>query len=233
MKKNLLLLAMLVCLVVNVQAQSDSKAPNWEDKKESNTEESEILNNLAMAQSLAVYGKRNNSVEALVLAAKILRQLPSCSKLEISKKSEGEGKATEKGSSAMIVLDEATLLAEAQRIAGKDKILNGLIASVEKTPKFRGAVGGPRIAYERVLAFDTDSYLIPFVGGRRAYVAVNGDGDTDLDLYVYDENGNLIDKDDDYLDRCVVEWYPKWTGVFIIKVKNRGSVYNNYSIMTN
>lgn len=233
MKKNLLLLAMLLCLGVSVQAQNDSKVPNLGDKKETNTEETELLNNLAMAQSLAVYGKKNNSVEALVLAAKMLRQIPGYDKLEVGKKSEGEGKASEKEASAMVALDEAALLAEARRIAGKDKTLNDLIASVEKTPKSRGAVGGSKVAYERVLAFDTDSYVIRFGGGSRAYVAVNGDGDTDLDLYIYDENGNLIAKDDDHLDRCVVEWYPKWTGPFVIKVKNRGNVYNNYSIVTN
>ncbi|WP_250631666.1 hypothetical protein [Rhodoflexus caldus] len=35
----------------------------------------------------------------------------------------------------MIVLEKAALLAEARKIADKDKALNELIASVEKTPK--------------------------------------------------------------------------------------------------
>lgn len=64
-------------------------------------------------------------------------------------------------------------------------------------------------------------------------VIVNGDGDTDLDLYVYDENGNLMGKDIDYSDYCVVSWTPRWTGPFTIKIKNRGSVYNRYKIYTN
>ena len=64
-------------------------------------------------------------------------------------------------------------------------------------------------------------------------VTVIGDGDTDLDLYVYDENGNLIDKDVDYSDDCVVSFVPKWTGVFTIKIMNRGNVYNNYIMRTN
>ena len=62
---------------------------------------------------------------------------------------------------------------------------------------------------------------------------MSGDGDTDLDLYVYDSNGNLIVKDNDYTDDCYVRWYRKWTGRFIVKIVNRGPVYNRYVIVTN
>ena len=66
-----------------------------------------------------------------------------------------------------------------------------------------------------------------------AEILVSGDGDTDLDLYVYDENGNLITSDTDYTDDCYVRFCPKWTGPFRIKIVNRGGVYNNYIILTN
>lgn len=55
--------------------------------------------------------------------------------------------------------------------------------------------------------------------------------ETDLDLYIYDENGNLIDSDIDNTDICVCTWTPRWTGRFKIKIVNRGSVYNNYRLM--
>jgi hypothetical protein len=90
------------------------------------------------------------------------------------------------------------------------------------------------VHYDSVRAGGTDSYRdLRFVGGEVARVAVVGDGDTDLDLYVYDENGNEIVRDDDYTDRCVVQFNPRWTGRFIIKIVNRGSVYNRYALMTN
>ena len=69
-------------------------------------------------------------------------------------------------------------------------------------------------------------YTQRFYGGERAYIYVNGDGDTDLDLYVCDENGNLVDSDTDSDDACLCTFIPKWTGRFTIKVKNLGSVYN-------
>ena len=80
------------------------------------------------------------------------------------------------------------------------------------------------------MSHSTDEYEVYFDGKQEACVIVVGDGDTDLDLYVYDENGNLIDSDTDELDTCVCTWTPKWGGYFTIKVKNLGSVYNEYTI---
>ena len=61
-------------------------------------------------------------------------------------------------------------------------------------------------------------------------VAILGDGDTDLDLYVYDENGNEIVSDTDGTDQCYVSWYPKWAGQFRIEIKNLGRVSNQYCL---
>ena len=38
-----------------------------------------------------------------------------------------------------------------------------------------------------------------------ARIVVLGDGDTDLDLHVYDENGNVMVSDTDYTNQCVLE----------------------------
>ena len=78
-----------------------------------------------------------------------------------------------------------------------------------------------------------NDFDVSFVQGYLAEVAVSGDGDTDLDLYIYDSNGNLIASDTDYSDDCYVNWVPAWTGRFVIRVVNRGGVYNNYVVLTN
>ena len=98
---------------------------------------------------------------------------------------------------------------------------------------FAGAKNGAGCQNDTVNANSYDSYVITFRGGEQAVVAVSGDGDTDLDLYVYDEYGNLIASDTDYTDDCVVSWFPRWTGKFLIRVRNRGNVYNRYTIATN
>lgn len=86
---------------------------------------------------------------------------------------------------------------------------------------------------ERVKANDYDVYKLVFYGGEDAEVFVSGDGDTDLDLFIYDNNGNLIDSDTDYTDDCYASWHPIWTGTFLIKIVNHGNVYNNYTMWTN
>lgn len=97
-----------------------------------------------------------------------------------------------------------------------------------------GAVGGPKENLnERVEARATDIYHVRFYGGELAEVLVTGDGDTDLDLFVYDEFGNLIASDTDLTDVCLAQWVPRWTGTFRIEVKNHGGVYNRYHIITN
>jgi hypothetical protein len=96
-----------------------------------------------------------------------------------------------------------------------------------------GALGGGKRTVEQVDAEMTDVYNVAFYAEQEAIVEVLGDGDTDLDLYIYDENGNLIDSDTDNTDHCVCSFTPKWTGKFVIKVKNLGTVYNEYVIRTN
>ena len=96
-----------------------------------------------------------------------------------------------------------------------------------------GSIGGPKITREIVLPESTDSYVIAFRADDLAAVVVSGDGGTDLDLYVYDGNGNLIAKDDDETDDCAVRWSPRWTGKFRIRVVNRGSLPNKYTIASN
>jgi hypothetical protein len=63
--------------------------------------------------------------------------------------------------------------------------------------------------------------------GHRADVAVVGDGDTDLDLYVYDPYGRLVAYDDDETDHCYVRFCPRMSGTYTIKVVNRSTCLSN------
>ena len=84
-----------------------------------------------------------------------------------------------------------------------------------------------------VKANTTDTYRLYFTKGVEAEILVIGDGDTDLDLYVYDENGNLIEYDIDFGDDCYVSWTPKWSGYFKVKIKNLGNISNRYLLVCN
>jgi hypothetical protein len=97
-----------------------------------------------------------------------------------------------------------------------------------------GSLGGAKVQLTTLPADHTDTWTVTFVGGVQAAVAIAGDGGTDLDLYVYDENDNFITKSDGPGDRESCSWTPRWTGKFKIKVVNRSRLFSNrYSIAWN
>jgi hypothetical protein len=108
-----------------------------------------------------------------------------------------------------------------------------LVCSLSALVAHAGGRSGSDSHVDIVLPYSTDTYHVTFRGGQTASVVLSGDGDTDLDLYVYDENGFLIARDDDLLDDCIVVWVPRRSGTFTIKVVNRGSMSNIYAIAHN
>jgi hypothetical protein len=82
----------------------------------------------------------------------------------------------------------------------------------------------------RLFGGRTHTYTAYVMGGVPAAITINGDGDTDLDLYVYNRFGNLVAVDEDDTDYCVVRWVPASSGMVTIRVVNRGSVYNDYIV---
>ncbi len=97
-------------------------------------------------------------------------------------------------------------------------------------PVLAGPLSGSQTVVHVVEPRTRDIMRVTLAAGEQTLVAVVGDGDTDLDLYVYDENGHLIGSDTDRTDRCLVTLRPKWTGVFRIEVCNLGYVQNRYAI---
>lgn len=111
-------------------------------------------------------------------------------------------------------------------------MLSAVFALVTAAPRTANAYtffGGVVSGNYRIRAFDSHTFnTISFRGGSLAEVYVSGDGDTDLDLYIYNHRGQLVAKDDDFTDECLARWVPCCTGVYRIVVVNRGRVYNDY-----
>ncbi|MBU0665682.1 MAG: hypothetical protein KJ990_14240 [Proteobacteria bacterium] len=187
---------------------------------------------LAMVVGLIDWARDNKSAEALATAAELLADLGAVDTAREKQVEAGEGEAAEK-TGPELVLDAAALLAEAVALATEMKQKNLVKHLGAVVLGNRGAVGGPKYTVERVKAYDTDYYVLPFEGSSVAMVAISGDGDTDLDLRVYDENGNLIASDLGSTDDASVTFTPAWTGNFRIEVKNLGGVYNQYTVITN
>lgn len=217
MKKLILMLALSMPMALMAQ-----------EKKDASISIPQSENTIRMAAELAKYGYAHNDALSLIQAARLSKQA-GLVKADVEKKEE-QGKESSAQKKGNISLDVTKLLADAKAKAAGNGTLLALIDEIGTT---RGAVGGPKYSSTNVKANGTDVYHISFRAEQTAIVTVIGDGDTDLDLYVYDENDNLIVKDVDYSDDCVVSFVPKWTGVFTIKIVNRGNVYNNYVMRTN
>lgn len=205
------------------------------EKEKMEGDASPAVSALRLAGDLIKHGYAQESALSLVNALDILTSTP-VQDLDAERQSDATGEATDDSQKeGIMTFDVEQIMADAKEFAEGDATVMALISEMEKKEKggHRGAVNGSKRAIERVLANSTDTYNISFIAGELAEVAVIGDGDTDLDLYVYDSNGNAIASDTDYTDNCYVSWTPRWTGRFIIKIVNRGNVYNNYVIMTN
>ena len=196
---------------------------------------SQEVSALRVAMDLAKFGYETESPSALIEAANILASTPTQA-LEATVE-QGAENANETEKVTKVQFEPKALVAAALELTENEHLIalaDNVTAKIEAQAEgTRGALGGPRYANSSVSAHSYTYYNQKFWADELAEILVSGDGDTDLDLYVYDENGNLIVSDTDYTDDCYVRFYPRWTGTFRIKIVNRGGVYNKYVLITN
>lgn len=219
-------------LAASVFAQAE-KQPAIEEKEELKAPVSEEMASIQTAFQLAEYGYKNGSASSLLCAAEILAQVP---KQEMkTKASQDESGATDSQSEKKEFTAEQ-LLEDGKKLAGKDKTLLAYAKTVEKKVKAgtRGAFGGPKYDFSYVNGSSRTSYYnVGFVAGRYAEIDVYAMDGADLDLYVYDSNWNLIDKDTSYSSSAWVSFVPRWDGNFHIVVKNNSRYRSWFELYTN
>ena len=108
--------------------------------------------------------------------------------------------------------------------------LSSFLPLVGETMCQAGAVDGQRRWSERVEAQQEMVYNIRFIGGQTAEFAILGDSATDVDIFVYDEDGRLVTFDVGLSDLGMVRWTPTHTQNFRIVVRNLGSVWNRVNL---
>jgi hypothetical protein len=230
----LTLVSVLLAVAAPAMAQEKTgtnQAPQADAAQAKPSADADSVQQIHLAHSLIEYGRKNKAPEALITAARILAANGS---VELDQKPTHEAAPDapkgEKKDKPVCDNSPKALLQEAKDLSGSNPAVVALANSVELS---RDAVGGPKRIVEVVEPLQADVYKITFRGGEVARTAVSGDGDTRLDLYVYDENGNLVTSQVGPGDDCLASWVPKWTGVFIIKVVNRGRLPNRYAMATN
>lgn len=209
-------------------------AQTVEEKPEVKGETSESLAAVKLANQILRYGYENKSTLALLDALQIFSENPTQA-LNATKDGAAVDESKNEGKKASVSFDYDSVLADAKAFADGDPNLLALIDNIDAEAKGaqRGNINGPSRDYAAVNGNSRLDYTASFVANQLAEVLVSGDGDTDLDLYVYDSNGNLIASDTDYSDDCYVRWVPAWTGRYTIRIVNRGPVYNRFVILTN
>jgi hypothetical protein len=200
---------------------------------------------LSQAGELVRYARENESAVAMLAAVQIIQrvQVGAGSERFGPKQTEAQDKVKAeperpKEQAAAPTLDVMKLLAEARAWAQGDAQTLALIDRAARVKPGTGVatlskVGGPFRREDQVSPRTTDVYVLIFRGDELARVSVQGNGMSDLDLYVYDENGSEIVKDTSRMDKCLAEWTPRRTGAFRIKVVNLGTIPNKYILITN
>ncbi len=184
------------------------------------------MESLALAHRLSVYGQRERRPLALMAAAEILIEHPTRPLAP---------PPTDLDTAGAVLPDAVRLLASARAFAGDDQRLLALITPLDRRARSidRGSLRGPRQLYGRVASSTRREHLIEFRGGEPAVVYVSGDGDSDLDVFVYDESGQVVASATGPRDECVARWQPQRQGRFRVEVRNLGSAPNWYWMATN
>ena len=228
MKKTILALALCLAGAAMVFGQVGPQGT-----KEAAPEDNSDIKTLQLAYDLADYGYETESPTALLQAAEMLAQIKT---KKADYEAIQEGTSGEASPSAARDYSASSLVASARELAGKDKNLLAWAKNVEKSIKAstRGASGGA--LYNASFAYANGGvtwYDWYFDGGRLAEVAVRSLDGADLDLYVYDQNGNMITYDERYGTDAYCSWTPRWTGIFRICIKNNARYNATYEIFTN
>lgn len=195
---------------------------------------------LASAWELIDYGFETRSPEALVVAAGMLLDQPVTERVlsKIEKRRRPRPTKGQREHPKRAVRPEynaSELAAKAREMALGDDIATQLVERLELrlAERPRGRVAGVWKHCDRVEPDRVDRYEIEFESGELAEILVEGDGSTDLDCYVFNSSGSVIDSRADHFDTCLLAWLPGDTLGFAIEIENLGGSANEYCLLTN
>ena len=192
-----------------------------------------VVETLATAQKLYAEGDADEDALLVAAAAKMMMSVETKDVDREVKQAPIEGAdTTEEGEGVDGPVSAEVMLARAKELAASDDAMLAMIGDIEAEGG-RGRIGGPTRTLSRLPAGYYDNWEVPYYGGALAELAVNGDGDADLDLTVADENGNTICYDNSYSDQLYCSWTPLWDGYFYVTVTNVGNIRNSYYLLTN
>ena len=147
----------------------------------------EPIARLQMSSDLLAFGRYTKDPLDVIVAARIMKALGGT---EVDLKPEGRT-ATERAQKSGQPVSADSILVEARDLAKGEKITNLLIDETAAMGVAAGD-GQPKTHQDTVQPGATDVYGVVFSGGQLAEAGIAGDGSSDLDLLIYDDNDHLV-----------------------------------------
>jgi len=181
--------------------------------------EARAITHMVTAAEVADWAREHRDAPAMIVAAQML------SDIHIRSQS---------GDTPFLTAE--ALLEEARILAGSDAVLLDQISrlgSPNKGVRASSFGQGPIVVVRRLRARETYGFTIEARRNEVLRVAAIGDGDTNIDLTLRDQNGVVICADGS-LDHYPVCTVPRpQTGRLRVEVVNRGQVWSRIQILTN
>lgn len=189
-----------------------------------NTPAARGVTQVLTAAELAAWGRDRGDPGALIMAARLLAEVPL-------RQTGGDGDDAPPFLTAASLLDEAAVMAgdNAGVVDAIDRLRDPLTRGVRSSTFGTGPVQTVKSLQARERwAFDVEAR-----GGEILRVAAIGDGDTNIDLIVRDASGAVVCQDGfgDHYPVCTVA--PRAGGQMQIHIVNRGDVWTKVQVLSN
>ena len=181
--------------------------------------EARAITQTVTAAEVADWAREHRDARAMLVAARMLGEI-----------------RTRRENGDEPFLTHAALLDEAETFAAGDRDLLDQISrerSPDKGVRASPFGAGPIVVVRRLRARETYSFTIEARRNEVLRVAAIGDGDTNIDLALRDQNGAVIcaDGSRDHYPVCTVS-RPQ-AGPIRVEIVNRGEVWSRVQILTN
>ncbi len=195
--------------------------------------EGSAVDRIMMAEGVARFARETGDVSAMIVAARMIRGV-EIKPTDFGGVVSGGAVSGPPSETPARFPSFADYLAEARSMAGGNPVLRAEIGALE-AEKDKGIVRtsmAPGAAGHRMIMPPDGKWSFDIVVEARkpAIIAALGDGDTDVNIYVYDSRDALIAQDTSPGHEAVVRWTPTSASRYRVVVRNNGPL-NTYTVV--
>lgn len=226
-------IGLILCLAATGHAGADNP-PQRAPQPVSPGAEAAAIHQAVTAARLAAWGRKSADSQALILAARMLAEIPvRYAETDLGEPAEIEPPAGPQPEPFTVtgLLNEAEALSrgDGQTLADIEAVRAAATRGVADSPFGRG----PILARRDIQARTTYWFEADVKGGEILRVAAIGDGDTDVDMIVRGADGAVLCEDGQYDHFPVCTLTPRGDARLRVEIINRGAVWTRVRILSN